>query len=59
MFRELCHYLDLPLCVDDERFVYTQLVFIAIHVKISSSASRVMAKGGIMCLWGLWMRLNN
>jgi hypothetical protein len=46
MFRELCYYLDLPLCVDDERFVYTQLGFISMHVKISSSASSVMAQGG-------------
>lgn len=50
MFRELCYYVDLLLCVDDERFVYTQLRFIAMHVKISSSVSRVMAQGGIMSL---------
>ena len=56
MFRELCYCLDLPLCVDYERFVYTQLGFIALHVKISSSASSVMTQDGIMCLC---VRLNS
>jgi hypothetical protein len=42
MFIELCYYLYLPLCVDGERFVYTQLGFIAMYSKINSSASSVM-----------------
>jgi len=50
MLMELCYYLDLPLCVDDERFVYTQLGFITMYFKINSSASFVTAQGGIMCL---------
>jgi len=56
MFRELCSCLNLPLCVHYERLVYTQLGFFAMHVKMSSSASSVVAQGGIMCLC---VRLNS
>jgi len=56
MFRELCYRLNLSLCVDYERLAYIQLGFIAMHVKISSSASSVLAQGGIVCLC---VRLNS
>jgi hypothetical protein len=43
IFRELCYFLGLQLCIDDKTFVFIHLDFTSMRVKISSSASRAIA----------------